>query len=143
MLCTFMYVPLSSIAMLYVILDVPLSAGCTVNLRTCMYVHCTLSSIATSTCCLIFGYTLCTTVSDMLLVLPLGNQLTFTRKPHVIKHVFAKTELFNSSMIDIYMHIHACEDSSTMAVKTMNIRPSKSAVMVTDVHVWRESSTRR
>ena len=90
-----------------------------------------------------FGYTLCTTVSDMLLVLPLGNQLTFTRKPHVIKHVFAKTELFNSSMIDIYMHIHTCEDSSTMAVKTMNIRPSKSAVMVTDVHVWRESSTRR
>ena len=99
---------------------------------TCMYVHCTLSSIATSTCCLIFGYTLCTTVSDMLLVLSLGNQLTFTRKPHVIKHVFAKTELFNSSMIDIYMHIHACEDSSTMAVETMNIRPSKSAVMVTD-----------
>ena len=47
--------------------------GCTAECQmhcepTCMYVHCTLSSIATSTCCLIFGYTLCTTVSDMLLV---------------------------------------------------------------------------
>ena len=63
MLCTFMYVPLSSIEMLYVILDV-YTAECQMHCEpTCMYVHCTLSSIATSTCCLIFGYTLCTTVS--------------------------------------------------------------------------------